>query len=159
LAIVTYFRARQEERVASFRKDLADSVHEFSELAAAFQHQIVSTLEELFRSDNAESVTLIGIADAALATPDLKTAKEYLDSSEQVIHDSLLFGLSGQTHGFADTVRFRYATTISPLILFSPVLHLFFRDAGALVLEPYRRELSVNNLTTISLTQFLPFVG
>jgi hypothetical protein len=141
--LFVYFRRKREAAVIAFRQELDTAVHEFSNLATSFQNQVVAILEEVFQTGNPDASRLVVIAEQALAKGTLDEVKAALKASSMPIHESLLFSISGRTHGLADAVSLHYESTIAPLAAFSPWLHLLFTETGQLVLAPYKRELSV----------------
>lgn len=146
--LYVYLNSKKEDRIARFKQDIGNAELRFSGLAADFQNQIVATLEELFRPGNIEAERLLDIADKALALETLEAIEKYLSDKpvKMEIHERLLYSLSGSSHGLADKVRCDYKGTIDPIIYFSPVVHLFFKTTGSLVLTPYQRELNVLRL-------------
>lgn len=145
-AVHTYFRDRRELVIGEFRKNLSDAIRQFSELAASFQSQIVGILEGVFATDNEEAKRLFTLLQEALSKPSAEEAAAFMRSQSVMVHESILYSMTREMHDMSDSVRFAYDAQIATLATFSPVLHLFMVDAGALVLEPYRRELKVTRI-------------
>jgi hypothetical protein len=146
-AVLVHFRDQREARIAAFRQTLIASTQYFTELAASFQSHIVAILDQLFASSNSEAQHLLELASASLAQTSRDAAHAYADNHTHEIHERILYSLDGDTHSLPHNVRLRFESTIAPLAAFSPLLHTFFSNAAGMVLQAYRHELSVNQLT------------